>query len=460
MLSNKNRMLLQSVKTFIAREATHKLDKVIEKTHPADLGLIFRHLRVSEAKMVLEHIPDIGDRAEVLVETETELAAEILRSMPPKEISRILQEMFSDDAAQILERFDENLRDVIIQEMADAESKDLEERFGYAEETAGRIMVPDFLAFPPDTTTADAIAGLQASEDFEIVYYLYVISEDGQLVGVVSLRQLLLVEPTTPLRDIMVTDVITARTDDDREEVARKVSRYNLLAIPVVDEIGRMLGIITVDDILEIIKDEATEDMLMMAGTTVSDDSVVRGSVWGSVKIRWPWLLASWFGGLFAFFVTDQFEDALTRVVLLAGFIPIVLGMGGNVGTQSSIIVVRGLALRSLDGNNVLAVTTREICVGGVLGLIYGSLLAAAVFSIQMAGFGGTAAVAHLLPLVVGMGVFSSMLVASIIGASIPLLLDRLGVDPAIATGPLVTTSVDVLGVLVYFTIATLLLGL
>lgn len=461
MLSNKNRMLLQSIKTFVARGVIHKVAKVIEKVHPADLGLVFGHLRVSEARKVLDLIPDPERRGEVISETATDVAAEILGTMTPVEISVILQEMYSDDAAQVLERFDEDLREEILQHMADVESKEVEERFEYPEETAGRIMVPDFLALQPESSVGDAIAQLQTAEDLEIVYYLYVVGEAGQLVGVVSLRQLLLVPSKTPLRDVMTTDVIAAQADEDREEVARKVARYNLLAIPVVDDLGKMLGIITVDDIIDIIKEEATEDMLFMAGTMGMQDPLVTGSIAGRVKSRWPWLLASWFGGMFAFFVTDQFEDSLAKFVLLAGFIPIVLGMGGNVGTQSSILVVRGLATRALDSREILVVTLNEIKVGTVLGLIYGILLAAVVISLQVLGVVSQSTFdPWQLGLVVGLGIFCSMLVASVIGAATPLLLDRLGIDPAIATGPLVTTSVDVLGVLSYLSIATALLGL
>jgi magnesium transporter len=460
MLGNKSRMLLQSIKTFVARDARAKLVKIVEKAHPADLGLIFGHLRLSEARKVIECLPNAEEKAHALSETDPELAAAILRESTPRAISTILQEMYSDDSAFILEQFDEELRSAILHEMKDDESREVEKRLEFAEDTAGRLMVPDFLALSAETTVAEAIAALQDARDLELVYYLYVVSETGQLVGVVSLRQLLLVGPRTRLADIMVKDVITARVHEDQEDVARRVARYNLVAIPVVDDLGRIVGIVTVDDVIDVIKEEATEDMLMMAGTS-AEDPLVSGSVLTSVKLRSPWLLTSFLGGLFAFAIIHQYEDALVKAVMLAGLIPIVLGLGGNVGAQSSTMVARGLSTSVLDTSQVLKVTLKELRIGALLGLIYGGLLALVLLALPKVGLLGSPDL-HLpsLAAVAGVGILASTSVAAIIGALIPMLLDRLRVDPAIATGPLVTSALDAIGVLVYFAVATLLLDL
>ena len=460
MLGNKNRILLQSIKTFVARDARQKLQKVVEKAHPADLGLVSGHLRVSEARKVIELLPSVEVKAQVLSETKPELAAEILRETSPREISLILQEMYSDDSAQILDAFEEELREAILREMKEDESQEVEKRLDYEDETAGRIMVPDFLALSADTTVAEAIAALQNAKDLELVYYLYVVSEGEQLVGVVSLRQLLLVGPQTRLRDIMVRDVITAKVHEDQEDVARRVARYNLVAIPVVDDLGRMLGVITVDDIIDVLREEATEDMFKMAGTS-GEDPLVSASVLTSVRTRWPWLLASCFGGLCAYYVIQRFDTPLVKMTLLAGFIPVVLGMGGNVGAQSSTVVARRLAIGLLDSSQTFAVTFKELRVGALLGLLYGGLTSLLVLGLQRIGLVEAArSDAWILATASGLGVFSSMLLAALVGSVIPLLLDRMRVDPAIATGPLVTSAVDVLGVLVYFSVATALLQL
>jgi magnesium transporter len=460
MLGNKNRMLLQSIKTFVARDARQKLQKIVEKAHPADLALVAGHLRVSEARKVIELLTSAEAKARVLSETKPELAAEILHETPPRETSLILQEMYSDDSAQILEAFDEELREAILREMKEDESQEVEKRLEYEGETAGRIMVPDFLALPADTTVAESIAALQNAEDVELVYYLYVVGEGGQLVGVVSLRQLLLVGPQARLRDIMVRDVITAKVHEDQEDVARRVARYNLVAIPVVDDLGRMLGVITVDDVIDVIREEATEDLFKMAGAS-GEDPLVNASVLTSLRTRWPWLLASCFGGLCAYFVIQRFEEPLLKMSLLAGFIPVVLGLGGNVGAQASTVVARGLATGLLDSSQTLAVTFKELRVGVLLGLLYGGLIALFVLGLRRAGlFAELGPRALVLAAVSGLGVFASMVAAAVAGSLIPLVLDRLRIDPAIATGPLVTSAVDVLGVLAYFSVATALLGL
>ncbi|PIE01302.1 MAG: magnesium transporter [Acidobacteria bacterium] len=460
MLGNKSRLLLQSIKTFVARSSDQKLVKVLDKIHPADLALILGHLKRSEVDKVFSLIKDnLEFTAEVLKEAQPDVSVEILENLSPKVISLLLQEMYSDDAAQILDRFPDELREAVLKEMEDIEQQEVEERLDYQEETAGRIMVPDFFALHPETTVKEAIKALQKNKDVEIFYYIYVVSDEGRLVGVASLRQLLLVSPDTLIRDIMEPEVITINTDADQEDVARKVARYNLIAIPVVDDVGRMQGIVTVDDVIDIIKEEATEDMLKMAGAHGDVDSVQSGSILANVKIRWPWLLASWFGGMFAFYITGQFESALEKVVILAGFIPIVMGMGGNIGTQSSILVVRGLATRLIDPHDLWSVISRELRVALSLGILYGALLTLAVFLLLKTGIIAQSEVHETkLALVIGLGVFSSMMVAAVIGTLCPIILDRIHIDPAIATGPLVTTSIDVFGILVYFTIASWLL--
>jgi len=453
-------MLIQSIKLHAARSSDQKLHKLLDKAHIADLGLILGHLKKSDVLRVFTVLKkDLERAAEVLTETETELAVDILEHFDPKDISDLLQEMYSDDAAQILERFNEELREQVLKAMDNLDQQEVEDRLVYDEETAGRIMVPDFFSLPPETTVRDTIKALQKGEDLEVIYYIYVTNDEGQLAGVASLRQLLLVPPDKTLREIMEPDVIVVDAHADQEDVARMVARYNLLAIPVVDEVGKMLGIVTVDDVLDIIKDEATEDMLKMAGAVGAEEKIVSGSVLGNVRIRWPWLLASWFGGLFAFYVTGQFHNALSQLVILAQFIPIVMGMGGNIGTQSSIIVVRGLATRLIDSADIWKVILRELRISLALGTLYGLLLGAVVFGLMETGLIVQPSVSALkLAVVIGLGVFSSMMAASIIGTLTPIVLDRVHIDPAIATGPMVTTSIDVFGILVYFSIATWML--
>jgi magnesium transporter len=283
--------------------------------------------------------------------------------------------------------------------------------------------------------------------DVEMPFYLYVVDEGDHLVGVCSLRQLVTVPADAPLKDFMSKDIFTVKTDTDQEEVARVVSRYDLLAVPVIDENHRIVGIITVDDVIDIIRDEETEDILKMAGA--GEDFVETKSILSSTRIRLPWLLASCLGGIFAFFIIGKFEASLNKLVYLAAFIPVIMGMGGNIGIQSSTIVVRGLATDRIQTSRFWSVIIRELAVGGILGCFYGILLGL---------------VAHTryfmwkLGVVVGVSVIFTMSISSLVGASLPMIFSRFKIDPAVATGPFVTTTIDILSVTLYFLFATYLL--
>ncbi len=459
MLGSKNRIRLQSFKIFVSRGAMSKVQKLLQKSHPADLGMILPYLRPSEAQTILTQIAHRGKQAQVLASARPDSAAELLRQLDIPLSAAILQEMSPDDSAQLLELLDEDLRTKLFEQMAELESEQLQDHLVYKTETAGRLMVTDFLALSPKETVADAIEALRKAPSLEVVYYLYLVSGSGKLQGVVSLRQLLLVAPETELREIMSPNVISARIDEDQEVVAARVDRYDLLALPVVDHVGRMVGVVTVDDVIDVIKDEATEDMLRMAGAS-ADDPLLTGSTLTSVRLRSPWLLASSFAGMFNFFVMHQFEDLLSRAVLLAGFVPIVLGMGGNVGSQSATLLVRGLALRIVDGSQYFRLMLRQLKVGLTLGVGYGIIVAGLVLGANLVGgFGSEGATVFQLAGTAGLGIFCSMMVATTIGTTVPLVLDWLGIDPAIATGPIVTTSTDMFGCLAYFGIATLLIG-
>jgi magnesium transporter len=247
----------------------------------------------------------------------------------------------------------------------------------------------------------------------------------------------------------MVTDVFSVKTDMDQEEVARLVARYDILAVPVVDENNRLVGIVTVDDVIDIIRTEATEDILKMAG--VGEEYIETKSVIKSTRIRLPWLFASLIGGIVAFFIIGHFDGILSEVTYLAAFIPVIMGMGGNIGTQSSTIVVRGLATGRLNVRDIWRVVTKELCIGMILGMVYGLIIAA----VAQVSYNTIA-----LAVSVGLALMSSMSIAALVGSLVPMIMARINVDPAVATGPFVTTSIDIISVFFYFIIATTLLGL
>jgi magnesium transporter len=279
-----------------------------------------------------------------------------------------------------------------------------------------------------------------------MVFYLYITDDDDRLVGIISLRTLATSPSTTKLKDIMTKNVHSVRPETDQEEVARIVAQYNFLAVPVLDSDSKLLGIVTVDDVVDVIREEATEDFLQMAGAG-KDREILLKSSWENAKTRLPWLFASWVGGVIAASLIGVFEDILKNIIALSAFIPVILGMGGNIATQSSTIIVRGMATGRVNIGGEIKLIFKEIKVGTILGILYGILLGlfakiTFVDSPKNLGF------------VVGLSICSSMIIAATVGTIIPLLLRKLDIDPAVATGPFVTTSIDILGVLFYFFIA------
>jgi magnesium transporter len=330
-------------------------------------------------------------------------------------------------------------------------SQEVQDLLKYEDDTAGGIMTPDFIVFKENITAGEAIASLQKKEhmDVEMPFYLYIVDDADRLVGVSSLRQLVVVPSETPLKNFMTTQVISVRTDTDQEEVAKIVARYDILAVPVVDEFNQLLGIVTVDDVIDIFREEATEDILRMAGA--GEEFVETQTVLRSTRIRLPWLFASCIGGIVAFFIIGRFEASLNKFAYLAAFIPVIMGMGGNIGTQSSTIVVRGLATGRIATRNFWSVVLKELSIGLILGLVYGMLIGT-VAEIRFSSIA--------LAISVALAVLSSMSVAALVGSLVPLVFAKAKIDPAVATGPFVTTSIDIISVYCYFAIATALLGL
>ncbi len=343
-------VVLDSVKRLQRMGATANLVNLLQKQYPADLAQLFAELpdkdRVSAFSLLVERNSRLA--MEALSELGPEAGAALLAGRSAEEIVKLTQELPSDDVAAIIDHLPEELSAAVLELMQKKPaSADVGELLEYPEKTAGRIMNPKVFALSEDMTAAEAIAALQASRDVEMVFYLYVIDGRRHLVGVVSLRRLLLVPPETPLKRIMTTDLISARVDMDQEEVARQVASYNLLAIPVVDEENKLVGVITVDDVIDVIKDEATEDVYRLAGLA-SDDRVFTTPT-ESLRKRLPWLLVNLVTAFIAASVVKLFEGTIGVVTSLAVFMPVVAGMGGNAATQTLAVIVRGIAHRRAD---------------------------------------------------------------------------------------------------------------
>jgi len=442
-------VVLDSVKRLQRMGATANLLNLLQKQHPADLAQVFSELNERDRHAAVSVLLDRNSRLamEALSELGPEVAASLLADRSAEEIARFVQELATDDAAAIVDYLPEELSQAVLELMRKKEGADVGNLLEYEEQTAGRIMNPNVFALSEDMTVAEAIAALQASRDVEMVFYLYVVDERRHLVGVVSLRRLLLVAPDTPLKRLMATDLISVRVETDQEDVARQVASYNLLAIPVVDEENKLVGVITVDDVIDVIKDEATEDIYRLAG--VSSDDHIFTPARESLRKRLPWLWVNLGTAFLAASVVKLFEGAIGKVTALAVFMPVVAGMGGNAATQTLTVIVRGIALGELTWSNSRKALVKEALVGVGNGVGCGVVAALGAWALQgSAALGGVLALAMII----------NMFVAATAGTLIPLTLRALKVDPALASSVFITTLTDVFGFMSFLGIGSLFL--
>ncbi len=454
MAANRSRILVKNIQKLLRRGATAHLHKIIEKTHPADLSGVFQFLSVNEQKVFFDLFDRDETKAMLFSKLEVDVVQKLIEDMPNQDVVEILEQMPKDDVADLLGKIPSERSAALLDFMSKENSEKVENLLGYDPKTAGGIMVSDYIALKEEASAKEAMEILQKDYfDTEMPFYLYVIGDYGHLNGVVSLRQLVVVPPATQLRSIMNTGVVSVRTNTDQEQVAKIVAHYKILAVPVVDEGNKLVGIITVDDVIDIIHEEATEDIFKMAGVGGGVEYIETQTVFKSIRRRLPWLLASWFGGIIACYVVGYFEQSLNKYIYLATFMPIIMGMGGNVGTQTSASIMRGLATGRIDISRIWPIIFRELTIGFCLGFFYGVMLS--MFTQFKYGHEFWE-----LGMVVGFAMICSMTLAATLASSIPLMFHRFNIDPAIATGPFVTTFTDILSVFFYFKIATLLLHL
>ena len=437
---------------LLRRNAETNLIKLISKTHPADLAIVFRYFNDDEQLQMFNLMRGSGHTLEFLIELDDTIIEKLLNIEKPDRIADLIQNASTNDQSYILSTLDQPQAKSVIDLLNKEEQEEIEEIMGYPEDSAGAIMATDVFTLYQNTTCGEALRTLQDQKDAEMVFYLYITNEDNSLVGVASLRTLATTPTNTKLKDLMVKRVHYVRPETDQEDVAQIVAQYNYLAVPVVDGDNHLLGIVTVDDVVDVIREEATEDFLQMAGAG-KDREILLKSSWENAKVRLPWLFASWIGGIVAASVIGFYEHMLESIIALAAFIPVIIGMGGNIGTQSSTIIVRGMATGRIEIGNEFRILIKELRVGLILGVLYGVMLG--VFANLR--FIGTD---PMLGLVVGLSITCSMLIAVTVGSFTPLVLRKLDIDPAVATGPFVTTSIDILGVLLYFVIAGFLLNI
>ncbi|MCB1943662.1 MAG: magnesium transporter [Candidatus Accumulibacter sp.] len=440
----KKKRLVETIDRLYARNARASLQKMLSKIHPADLASVLDDLPPAHLVDIFYAIADTAMAADVFSQLPPDLREQVMRESSLERLAGVLEHVPPDELADLIGELPEEQREQLLALLGRESQDEVESLLQYDPDSAGGIMTTDIFSLPQTLSVEEGIENIRSHEDVEMVFYLYLTDEAGRLAGVVSLRQLLLARPDTPLHKIMNRRVMKVSTDTDQTTVAMLVDKYRLLAIPVVNDDNLLVGMITVDDVIDVLEEETTRDMLKMAGT--SESETLTQSSFKIARIRLPWLLAAFVGGLAATAVIGRYEAILAEVLVLGAFLPVVMGMAGNVGVQSATVAVRGLATGAIDVRDTVPLVLKELRVGLLLGSFYGVILAVYGYLIHDS---------IALGEVVGLTILGNMTGAALLAVLLPMIFQRLKVDPAVATGPFVTTAIDILGVLNYFVIAS-----
>ena len=453
-------LVLASVRRLLRVGATANLLNLLQKRHPVDIAEILRALNDHERRAAVDALAAADPRLamQVVAELGVDMGAALLASRSAPDVVRLLQELAPDDAAALIDHFPEPLAEQVRDLMQGQQpTAQIEEVLENPEGTAGRIMNPRVVALPEETTAEEAVKAIQQLGGVEMSFYLYVIDERRHLVGVVSLRRLLLVPPQARLKDIMTTDVISVGVDTPQEEVARKVSSYHLLAVPVVDDENKLVGTVTIDDVIEVIRDTTTEEFQKLGGLEALDEPYVRTPMLTLVKKRARWLVVLFLGEMLTATAMGYFEREIARAVVLALFVPLVISSGGNSGSQAASLIIRALAVGEVTLGDWWRIMRREVLSGLALGVILGSVGFIRV-SLWQQLFGTYGAHWFLIALTVLFALIGVVMWGTIAGSMLPFVMKRLGADPATSSAPFVATLVDVTGLVIYFTVAATIL--
>lgn len=434
----------------LARKQTSALGRALQKTRAPDIAEAIVYSAPHEQRFIWQALSeDDALASEVLASIPENALGDFLGLVPVDQLTRLVNLIEVDDQADILDALPESVQSQILQALQEEDRTQLEDIMSYHPDSAGGLMHVDVVRINENSSCRDAIKLLQSQANVEMAFYLYIETDNAQLVGVLSLRRLLLCPPSTMLRDIMITDLVTVAPTASQEEVAGIVQRYDIIALPVVDEQRHLLGIITVDDVMDVIWELHENQMMRMAGMNEEHNPHER-NVFKAFQQRLTWLLITLFGGIGMAELIGFFEASLSAKAALASFIPVMLGTGGNVGTQAATIAVRNLALDKSFVFSTMSMLWKELKVGTLLGLSFGLIL------------GGYAFIRFepTMGLAIAIATIATVICAALIGMFIPLTLNRFKVDPAVATGPFVTTTIDLLAILIYFSTCVLILGL
>ncbi len=432
------------------RGAVSSLKRTVDKSRPEDIAEAIGHLAPHEQKLVFCQVTENEIAANVLVQLDDTDFQLIVTEIPFERLISLLNLMEVDDEADIIQLLPDDIREAALEAIAQTDKEHVEDLLTYPEDSAGGIMQPQVFTCHEGASCREAINQLhESADDLEMIFYLYVENDAAQLVGVTSLRALLTHPPSTLISEFMITEVITVSPETDQEDVARIVSRYDMLAVPVVDDARRLLGIVTIDDVIDVIQDEAMEDMLLMAGG-VDELDTTGGSVFKAARQRAAWLFITLVGGIAMAEVIGAFEEPMHQMPILAGFIPVMMGMGGNVGVQAATIAVQKIASGHATMAGPLRMAWHEMRVGMIMGVAFAIILG--LYCLLTAD--------ATLAAAVSLSIIMTVSAAASFGMMVPFTFHRFGIDPAIATGPLVTTGIDVVAIIIYLTICMSMLGL
>ena len=438
--------ILEQVQQLLEAGDVHQATEILRGLHPADSAEILNRLPQELRDRVVQEL-DVPELADVLEEMDEDEMVEVVQHLPVDELADVLDEMEPDMAADLLGELDEEQAARLLEEMEDAE--EVEPLLAYPEDTAGGIMNVPRHMLRRHMTVAQAIQFLREHyEDEHELFHLYVLDRFRRLVGVVSLRSLILARPEQTLGEIMQTDVLTVPPEMDQEEVARLLARYNLLALPVVDAQERLLGIVSVDDVVDVLEEEATEDIYRLA--QVSEDAEIFNPIPQAIRHRLPWLMVNLGTAFISSTVVAQFEGTIARVALLAALMPIVAAQGGNAGNQTMTIVVRSLALGEIEPRDAWRTLRHQLAIGILHGLILGTLVGLIAWFWK-----GN----PMLGVIISLAMLGNLTAAALVGVLVPITLKVLKVDPALASGVFVTATTDVLGFALFLGLATYFIG-
>lgn len=442
--------LVTNIEQLIENQNDAELNSMLEHVHYADIAEIINELDDDEATYLIKLL-DSDKTSDILTELDEDIREAILGNLSSKEIASELEELDTDDAADIIGELPKEQVQDVISKIEDREhAKDIVDLLRYAENSAGGLMAKELVKVNENWNVLTCVKEMRAqAENVTRVHSIYVVDDEDKLKGRLSLKDLLTTSTKTHIKDVFISNVDYVNVNEDPEEVARIMSKYDLEAIPVVDEIGRLVGRITIDDIIDVIKEEAERDYQMAAG--ISRGVEADDSIWELTKARLPWLIIGMFGGIGAASIISSFQEVMNTFPILLIFVPLIQATAGNVGVQSSAIMVQGLANNTVRGE-ILNRLLKEF----TLALINGAAIAAIVLVISHFFFHTS----YLISITLCVALISVIIIAALIGTFIPVFLDKRGVDPAVATGPFITTGNDIFGILIYFSIAKVILGI